>query len=264
MLGDRLESHFWLIAAYQSLSKSVVLFLTGTSLMEEVFINQETDAYVLEVDGRLDLAALQLQPASIVINSKKGLVDAQTSKTKRTFADIQHKVLHDTSAGSKANPLNVSGAFVPVTDKSKKRRLPSDRPGVGRNSTPDLALLAPHGLAFLAEFKLGLDDKAQPQALRYFEQLWEETWPKVLNQSFAATFIIEMMGAGLRIGGAAWGDRIYYEALTPKQQQGGPAEAHNVTHSQWFFEARRNVVGRPFERLIGQHLFARRSKHGYV
>ena len=40
-------------------------------------------------------------------------MDAQTSKTKRTFADIQHKVLHDTSAGSKANPLNVSGAFVP-------------------------------------------------------------------------------------------------------------------------------------------------------
>jgi len=38
-------------------------------------------------------------------------VDAQSSKTKRTFADIQHKVLHDTTAGSKANPLNVSGAF---------------------------------------------------------------------------------------------------------------------------------------------------------
>ena len=36
--------------------------------MEEVFINQETDPYVLEADGRLDLAALQLQPASIVIN----------------------------------------------------------------------------------------------------------------------------------------------------------------------------------------------------
>ena len=59
-------------------------------------------------------------------------------------------------------------------------------------------LQAPYGLAFLAEFKIGLDDKAQPQALRYFEQLWEETWPEVLNQSFAATFVIEMMGAGLR------------------------------------------------------------------
>ncbi|KAL0032629.1 hypothetical protein WJX77_011465 [Trebouxia sp. C0004] len=64
---------------------------SGTSLMEEVFINQEADPYVLEVDGRLDLAALQLQPAGIVINSKKGLVDAQTSKTKRSFADIQQK-----------------------------------------------------------------------------------------------------------------------------------------------------------------------------
>ena len=36
--------------------------------MEEVFINQEADPYVLEVDGRLDLSALQLHPASIVIN----------------------------------------------------------------------------------------------------------------------------------------------------------------------------------------------------
>ena len=36
--------------------------------MEEVFINQETDPYVIEVNGTLDLAALQLQPATVVIN----------------------------------------------------------------------------------------------------------------------------------------------------------------------------------------------------
>ena len=36
--------------------------------MQELFINQEADPYVLEVDGRLDLSALELQPASIVIN----------------------------------------------------------------------------------------------------------------------------------------------------------------------------------------------------
>ncbi len=42
--------------------------------------------------------------------SKKGLVDVQTSKTKRTFADIQQEVLHDTSVGSMANPLRISGA----------------------------------------------------------------------------------------------------------------------------------------------------------
>lgn len=40
----------------------------------------------------------------------KGLVDVQTSKTNRTFADIQQEVLHDASAGSKANPLRISGA----------------------------------------------------------------------------------------------------------------------------------------------------------
>ncbi|KAL0038570.1 hypothetical protein WJX77_010969 [Trebouxia sp. C0004] len=32
----------------------------------------------------------------------------------------------------------------------------------------------------------------------YKHVLWEETWPLVLDQSFAATFVIEMMGAGLR------------------------------------------------------------------
>ena len=61
-----------------------------------------------------------------------------------------------------------------------------------------LKLQAAHGLVLIAEFKIGLDDKAQPEALRYHEQLWEETWPDILNQSFAATFVIEMMGAGLR------------------------------------------------------------------
>ena len=39
-------------------------------------------------------------------------MDAQNSKTKRTFADIKQKLLHDTTAGSKANPLNVSGTSV--------------------------------------------------------------------------------------------------------------------------------------------------------
>ncbi|KAA6428202.1 MAG: hypothetical protein FRX49_01798 [Trebouxia sp. A1-2] len=52
---------------------------------------------------------------------------------------------------------------------------------------------------FIAALKIGLDDKAQPEALRYYEQLWEETWPAVLQQSFAASFVIEMMGAGLSI-----------------------------------------------------------------
>ena len=40
----------------------------ATSLMDEVFINQEADPYVIEADGTLDVAALQLQPATVVIN----------------------------------------------------------------------------------------------------------------------------------------------------------------------------------------------------
>ena len=37
-------------------------------------------------------------------------MDVQTSKTKRTFAEIQEEVLRDATAGSMANPLRISGA----------------------------------------------------------------------------------------------------------------------------------------------------------
>lgn len=40
---------------------------------------------------------------------KRGLVDAQTSKTKRSFADIQQNVLDHFVAGSKAHPLQITG-----------------------------------------------------------------------------------------------------------------------------------------------------------
>ena len=40
----------------------------GTSLMDKVFVNQELDPYVIEADGTFDVAALQLQPATVVIN----------------------------------------------------------------------------------------------------------------------------------------------------------------------------------------------------
>lgn len=111
--------------------------------MEEVFINQEADPYVLEVDGRLDFSASELQPASTVINRKKSLVDAQTSKTKRTFTDLQQQVLHDDTAGSQATPLIVSGthfagspsAFDHVTAFKAKLALHSiDRPNADATS----------------------------------------------------------------------------------------------------------------------------------
>ena len=52
------------------------------------------------------------------ICSKKDLVVAQISSTNRTFADIQQKVTQDTTAGSKAIPLNVSGASVAAAGES--------------------------------------------------------------------------------------------------------------------------------------------------
>ncbi len=36
--------------------------------MDEVYINQEADSYVMEADGTLDLGVLQLQPGTIAIN----------------------------------------------------------------------------------------------------------------------------------------------------------------------------------------------------
>ena len=39
-------------------------------------------------------------------------MDVHTSKTKRTFAELQEKVLRDATAGSMANPLHISGALL--------------------------------------------------------------------------------------------------------------------------------------------------------
>ena len=45
-------------------------------------------------------------------------MDVHTSKTKRTFAELQDKVLRDATAGSMANPLRISGAS--LTGKIKQ------------------------------------------------------------------------------------------------------------------------------------------------
>ena len=37
-------------------------------------------------------------------------MDVHTSKTKRTFAELQEKIPRDATAGSMANPLHISGA----------------------------------------------------------------------------------------------------------------------------------------------------------
>ena len=52
--------------------------------MDEVFINQEADPYVLEADGTLDVAVLQLQPATVVIN---GSVIPPTSSCRQKLSN---------------------------------------------------------------------------------------------------------------------------------------------------------------------------------
>ena len=39
-------------------------------------------------------------------------MDVQTSKTKRTLAELQEKILRDATAGSITNPLRISGALL--------------------------------------------------------------------------------------------------------------------------------------------------------
>ncbi|DBB03175.1 TPA: hypothetical protein ACH3X1_013343 [Trebouxia sp. C0004] len=89
---------------------SLAHFARRGVIMNEVYINQEAEPCVLEVDETLDLVGLNLQPANIVTNSKRGLVDSQSGQTKRRFADIQQDVLRDGLAGSKTHPLQISGA----------------------------------------------------------------------------------------------------------------------------------------------------------
>ena len=55
---------------------------------------------------------------------------------------------------------------------------------------------ANNGLVMVAECKLGLEEQAQPQGLNYCHK--SHSFPNKLGQSFAPTFILELMGAGLR------------------------------------------------------------------
>ena len=60
--------------------------------MDEVFINQETDPYVIEVDGTLDLAALQLQPATVVINGS--VITCTASRTETGQLVLTYSMVH--------------------------------------------------------------------------------------------------------------------------------------------------------------------------
>lgn len=72
---------------------------------------------------------------------------------------------------------------------------------------------ASNGLVMVAECKLGLEEQAQPQSLNYYHKIWCHSFPNKLGQSFAPTFILELMGAGLRY---ALGSYDHTSYKTPK------------------------------------------------
>ena len=55
----------------------------------------------------------------------------------------------------------------------------------------------------VGEFKEHLDELAQPEALRHYDELWENCFESISRKklhchSFAASFILEMMGSHMR------------------------------------------------------------------
>lgn len=68
------------------------------------------------------------------------------------------------------------------------------------NSTTDTSLAGSFGLVLVGKFKDHLDELAQPEALRYYDQLWENRFQPMHSHSFAASFILELMGSHLSLG----------------------------------------------------------------
>ena len=60
------------------------------------------------------------------------------------------------------------------------------------------ALQGSYGLVLVSELKDHLDELAQPEALRYYDQLLESRFESMHCHSFAASFILELMGSHMR------------------------------------------------------------------
>ncbi|KAL3139354.1 hypothetical protein ABBQ38_003689 [Trebouxia sp. C0009 RCD-2024] len=107
--------------------------------------------------------------------------------------------------------------FIPVMHKMFQKYLVGVA-GLGsvgdEYSSTDFSMQANNGLVMIAVCKLGLEEKAQPEGLNFYHKLWSRSFSNKLGQSFAPTFILELMGAGLRIGGAVWTHKVQYEPLT--------------------------------------------------
>ena len=61
-----------------------------------------------------------------------------------------------------------------------------------------LCFAGPYGLCWLVSLKDHLDELAQPEGLRFYDQLWGNRFESMHSQSFAASFILELMGSHLR------------------------------------------------------------------
>ena len=79
--------------------------------MNEVVVEGHPCPLVLEEDKRLDLSPLQLQPATIVIQGKGGLVGTDFC-TKRNWASLLQVLGNLADLGTTGNPLRVTGAAV--------------------------------------------------------------------------------------------------------------------------------------------------------
>lgn len=55
-----------------------------------------------------------------------------------------------------------------------------------------------YGLVLMGAIKDRLDELAQPQALRFYGQLWKDRFEAMVSHSFAASFVVELVGSDLR------------------------------------------------------------------
>jgi hypothetical protein len=83
-------------------------------MMSEVYVNDDKEPYVLEVDEKLDLSGFELQYPWISLQGKKGLIDNATGITKRKWAELLEILPSGSQAklGTKENPLLVKGLRV--------------------------------------------------------------------------------------------------------------------------------------------------------
>ncbi len=77
--------------------------------MSEIAIQGYPYPVVLEKDGRLGLAPLQMEPATIIIEGKAGLV-GEDGFTKRTWSELLEVLPHKEDLGSAGTPLCVVGS----------------------------------------------------------------------------------------------------------------------------------------------------------